>query len=75
MYYTCTQVYIHSVVDVPYYNTISTDILQAVLGIFKQHKFVIKDIENEDEVEFVGISQRRFNNLLNNKNVLIYYYY
>ncbi|XP_025419641.1 uncharacterized protein LOC112689968 [Sipha flava] len=34
-----SQVYIHSVVDVPYYNTISTDILPATLGIFKQHKF------------------------------------
>lgn len=37
----------------------STDILQAALGIFKQYKFVIKDIANEDEVEFVGIAQRR----------------
>ena len=54
-----TQVFIHSVVDVPYYNTISTDILLAKMGIFKQYKFVIKDIENEDEVKFVGISQRR----------------
>jgi len=59
----CTQIYIHSVVDVPYYNTISTDILQSVLGIFKQFKFVIKDIENEDEVEFVSIAQRRLDNL------------
>ncbi|XP_022177636.1 sodium channel protein Nach [Myzus persicae] len=55
----CIQVFIHSVVDVPYYNTISTDILQATMGIHKQFKFVIKDIENEDEVRFVGISQRR----------------
>lgn len=55
----CIQVFIHSVVDVPYYNTISTDILQATMGIYKQFKFVIKDIENEDEVRFVGISQRR----------------
>eukprot|EP00102_Acyrthosiphon_pisum_P021032 XP_016658242.1 PREDICTED: sodium channel protein Nach [Acyrthosiphon pisum] len=54
-----SQVFIHSVVDVPYYNTISTDILQATMGIYKQFKFVIKDIENEDEVRFVGISQRR----------------
>ncbi|XP_027841882.2 sodium channel protein Nach [Aphis gossypii] len=54
-----SQVFIHSVVDVPYYNTISTDILHAMMGIFKQYKFVIKDIENEDEVKFVGISQRR----------------
>lgn len=53
------QVYIHSVVDVPYYNTISTDILPATLGIFKQHKFFINDMENEDEVQYVGISQRR----------------
>lgn len=53
------QVYINSVVDVPYYNAISSDILQAVLGIKKQFKFIIKDIANEDEVEFVGISQRR----------------
>lgn len=52
--------FIHSVVDVPYYNTINTDVLQAAMGIKKQYKFVIKDIANEDEVEFVGIKQRRF---------------
>lgn len=46
-------------VDVPYYNTMSTEILQATLGIFKQYKFVSKDIANEKEIEFVGITQRR----------------
>lgn len=29
------------------------------MGIKKQFKFTIKDIANENEVEFVGISQRR----------------
>ncbi|XP_060838075.1 sodium channel protein Nach-like [Rhopalosiphum padi] len=65
-----SQVFIHSVVDVPYYNTISTDILPAMMGIFKQYKFVIKDIENEDEVKFVGITQRRCRFPLENELVV-----
>jgi len=32
------------------------------MGIKKQFKFTIKDIANENEVEFVGISQRRLDN-------------
>ncbi|XP_050532302.1 uncharacterized protein LOC126900543 isoform X2 [Daktulosphaira vitifoliae] len=54
-----SQVYIHSSVDVPYYNTIATDILHAVPGIYKQYKITIKDIANEDEVQFVGVHQRK----------------
>lgn len=54
------QVILHSIVDVPYHNIMTTtNSLQAMLGIFKQYQFVIKDIANEDEVQFVGIEQRR----------------
>ncbi|XP_050436333.1 sodium channel protein Nach-like [Adelges cooleyi] len=56
---SASQIYIHSVVDVPYYNTITTEILHAVPGIYKQYKITIKDIANEDEVAFVSINQRR----------------
>lgn len=50
--------------DVPYYNTISTDSKQTTHGIFQQYKFVIKDIANEDEVNFVRIAQRRYDIML-----------
>jgi len=40
-----------------------------MMGIFKQYKFVIKDIENEDEVKFVGISQRRLVHFFYDKNI------
>lgn len=56
--------------DVPYYNTISTDIIQTVRGIFNQYKFVIKDIANEDEANFVGIAQRRLDVTLDDKSLV-----
>ncbi|VVC36325.1 Epithelial sodium channel [Cinara cedri] len=56
---SANQVYIHSAVDVPFYNTMISNTIQTFVKQFKQFQFVIKDIANEDEVQFVSIAQRR----------------
>lgn len=42
------------------------------MGIKKQFKFTIKDIANENEVEFVGISQRRLDNFISETSVCLF---
>lgn len=43
--------------------------IETRLGEFKQYQFVIKDIANDDEVQFVGIGQRRLHNLFSDLTI------
>lgn len=63
------QVFIHSAVDVPFYNTMISNTISSLVQQFKQYQFVIKDIANEDEVQFVGIAQRRLDNLFSDSKI------
>ncbi|RZF45254.1 hypothetical protein LSTR_LSTR012798, partial [Laodelphax striatellus] len=52
-------IYLHSEDDIPYYNTLTTDILDALPNIMKRFTVSVTAIENEDEVHSLSVSQRK----------------
>ncbi|XP_046677389.1 acid-sensing ion channel 4, partial [Homalodisca vitripennis] len=53
-----TKVYMHSESDIPYYNTMTTEVITAKAGAIKRLGISVTDIENEPEVRQLTISQR-----------------
>ncbi|XP_039296686.1 sodium channel protein Nach isoform X2 [Nilaparvata lugens] len=54
-----TKIYLHSEDDIPYYNTLTTDILDALPNIMKRFTVSVTAIENEEEVHSLSVSQRK----------------
>lgn len=48
----------HPEADIPYYNTMTTEVVAGKAGILKHLGISVIDIENEPEVKSLSISQR-----------------
>ncbi|XP_075225540.1 sodium channel protein Nach-like [Lycorma delicatula] len=53
------KIYMHSESDIPYYNTLTTDILDAPPNIKKKFTISVTAIENENEVHHLSVKQRK----------------
>ncbi|XP_014294534.1 sodium channel protein Nach isoform X1 [Halyomorpha halys] len=53
------KIYLHSEADVPFYNTMTTDILIAQSNTAKQYRISIIDIENGADVRDLSVHQRK----------------